>query len=285
MTEEPHNPTTLSEEKQRRFDRHVSQLFDHLLDQVKYLLEDIDSLELREQTYRLAFKPNDILPKRLTRPQILIAHLSDQVYLALADDDSHRDTILQFAILVQEYYDMLDDLVDGDVAPGHEADVVGVSQLLMPIVVRRLNRIGPRAIDYWTSRAMEMIESLYLETSKEKSLEHYLEALDKQSFFFGYATGVAAIAAGADDDALQRAEEIGRYGYRYGQFALDLFQEGEELGDNWNATHFLSREEILEYMAEWRDELDARLEPYPDEHAELVRAMFSTDLTRWRQLG
>ena len=271
-------PTELGEAEQEEFDQHVRQLFDRLLDQVKVVLDEIESPELRELTYELAFAPNDVLPKRHSRPQVTIAHLTEQVYLAHSDDAPHLDELLRFAIVVQEYYDTLDDIVDGDVADGHEPQAMVVTQLMMPLMMRMLGRLGPDALDYWTSRALRMVESLYLEKCREKSFESYLSSLEQQSYFFGFATGLAAVVAGEDDETIERAEDIGRTGYKYAQFVLDLFQAGEDDVDNWNALHFLERREVLDYLRQWRDELDDLLADYPERQQFLVKAMFSVEI-------
>ena len=271
-------PTELTDDQQAQFDQHIRGLFDRLLDEVEIILEEIESPELQDLTYKLAFKPNDVLPKRHSRPQVTIAHLTEQVYLAHGGDDAARRKLLRFAIVVQEYYDTLDDIVDGDVAAGYEPQAMVVTQLMMPLMVRMLGQMGEDAVDYWTCRAQEMVESLYLEKCREKSFDSYLSSLEQQSYFFGFATGLAAVVAGEDDETVERAESIGRTGYKYAQFVLDLYQEDEDDPDNWNALHFVDRDKVLDYLGLWRDELESLLDAYPEGQAFLIKAMFSVEL-------
>jgi hypothetical protein len=270
--------TLLRPEEQRYYDDHLAGLSRRLLDQVARILAHIGARELRELSYRLAFKPNAILPKRLNRPQLTLAHVTEQLYDVYAPNDAHRGALLQLSILVLEYYDMLDDLVDGDVAAGHELEVVLVSQLLMPLIMRSLGELGPAAINHWTMRCLDMVESLYLEKRRPKSWDAYLRSLEKQAHGFGFVTALPAIVNDRPNSEILRAERIGQLAYLYSQLYLDLQQRDRDDESNWNAAHFRTQEEIVTLMAEHQRGIFELTEPFPAMARMLIRGTFALDL-------
>lgn len=124
-----------------------------------------------------------------------------------------------------------------------------------------------------------MVESLYLEKCRPPSLEAYLTSMDQQSWFFGYATGLAALVTEQPPDELKRAEEVGRLAYRYGQLQLDLVQAGEDTPENWNVLHFVERSRALELAAGWRTKLWALVDDLPERPRLMLRGPFSLDLS------
>ena len=268
--------TLLSPEEQAAFDAAMLALKDRTFDSIKRVLLRLPEGPLQQLTYELAFKPGPVLPKRDSRPQLTICHLTDQVYLACAPDGPHRDLLMDVAICVQEYYDILDDVIDGDVAEGGELQAILVTQLIMPAIITMLGELGPEATTYFGERSLRMVRSVYDEKLREKSREAYMDSLRAQSWFFGYCTGLAALVAGEPPAEVERAEEIGRLGYQWAQFFLDVNQKDDE--DNWNALHFMAPAEALEIMRGWYTGLCEQLAPYPAERQLLIKGLFSLDL-------
>lgn len=251
------------------------------LNQVESLLkEEYDSESARQHLYALAFKENDVLPKRDSRPKITTAFQADQIYRIHDSDEETRQTLLQFAIVVAEYYDIVDDVVDGDVKPDHERHALLVAQLLMPVLSRLLHRLGDAAVEYWTREATALVEAPLLHEQAEeteKTGTAYFDLLENQASLRSSVTGLAAIVADANDEEVTRAEEIGTTVHKLMQFATDLDQYPSD-DDPWNAVSIYSREEFFTQYQRLRDELDEKLSSYPDEYAVRMRSPWQEDL-------
>src|SRR6056297_565126 len=84
---------------------YIQEFYERGLIQVQTLLEEeFGSDETRQYVYRLAFKGNDVLPKRDLRPKPTTAFQADQIHRIHGGDEETRQTLLQFAIVVAEYY-------------------------------------------------------------------------------------------------------------------------------------------------------------------------------------
>ncbi len=257
------------------------EFYTQALNQLEVLLkEEYDSEPTRQHLYALAFKKNDVLPKRDSRPKITTAFQADQIYRIHDDDEETRRTLLQFGIVVAEYYDIVDDVVDGDVKPGHERHALLIAQLLMPVLARLLARLGTAAVEYWTRQATALVEAPLLYEPSEDT-EHtgpaYLELLEHQASLRSSVTGLAALVADANDEEVTRAEEIGTTVHKLMQFATDLDQYPSD-DDPWNAVSIYSREEFFTQYQCLRDELDKKLSAYPDEYAVRMRSPWQEDL-------
>ncbi|PSP85407.1 hypothetical protein BRC83_02940 [Halobacteriales archaeon QS_1_68_17] len=259
-------------EAQQRLLAHFDDLRSRMLDEVETLLQTLDP-EIGQRVYEIAFKPNDAVPKRDERPKIEIVHLAEQCYLAHGDDDADRRRVLQFALVAHEYYDLLDDVVDDDVAPGRETEVVLVTQLLMPTLLRVLADLGEDVQRYWSDRAIELVGAPLLEEDRDPSGDVYLDVLARQSDLFGSMTGAAAMAGGADTDGVSRAREIGSTYYKCEQMLLDVAQFPDD-EDRWNARAFFTENEIARLLDGWRAEVSPQIDELPEPRARLVRPLF-----------
>jgi len=251
------------------------------LDCIEALLEDeLDSEAARQHVYALAFKENDALPKRDRRPKTMTAFQAEQIHRIHGGDEQTRRTLLQFAIVTAEYYDIVDDVVDGDVEPGYERDALLVAQLLMPILTRLLHRLGDDCVEYWTREAAALVEApLVHEPSEDgdQTGDAYFDLLEQQASLRSSITGLAAIVAGADDEAVERAERVGTAVHKLMQFATDLSQYPSD-DDPSNAAAMFGKEEFFAQYQALRDELDEALAVYPEEYAARMRLPWEEDL-------
>ena len=69
--------TRLEPDEQVRFDAAMRAVETRSLAGIKRVLLRIPHAGLQQLTYELAFKPGPLLPKRTSRPQLTIAHLSE----------------------------------------------------------------------------------------------------------------------------------------------------------------------------------------------------------------
>lgn len=252
-----------------------------LLESLEDLLAEIERPTLRARVRRLAFEPNEALPKRSRRPNVTVAFLADGVYRSYADTDEGSKALLQFAAVVHEYYDLFDDLFDGDVDAGYEAEVLGTMQVMMPLVVRLLDRLGGDAAAYWSERAIALMGGPFGELTADPSPSAYLEVVDHQSELFGFVTGVAAIAAGTDDEAVDRAAALGRACFAFEQFALDLEQyHGDD--DRWNAWALLPETAAASELRSRRDAIESLAGQLPGDAGRTIADCFAVDLERLR---
>ena len=117
--------TTAKDSSGEDTNEHLRAFYRRGLEQVQTLLEEeFDSEEARQHVYRLAFKQNDVLPKRNLRPKPTTAFQADRIHRIHDGDEQTRQTLLQFSIMVAEYYDIGDDIIDGDVKPGHQREAL-----------------------------------------------------------------------------------------------------------------------------------------------------------------
>lgn len=273
-------PTTLSPEAERRVRRGLSDHRLRLLERVEALVDEVDSEPLSRQLYAVAFEANEILPKRASRPKIENAYLVEQLYRAHAPGGDDLDPLVEFTVCVTEYYDILDDLVDGDVAAGREAEALVGMQTLLPLFVRRLVEFGPEAAAFWTERALAVLESAPAETGGDPTVEAYRAVVRRQSHLFGFTAGLAGIVAGAADDAVRRCERIGRRYYVYEQFLLDREQRGDG-DDSWNLWEIASEETARALLAELQSDVTNLAGTLPDDRRRLVTGLVAHDIDAW----
>ncbi|MFC4408161.1 hypothetical protein [Haloarchaeobius iranensis] len=271
-------PSTLPPDREQELAAYREELRFRSLDAVEALLADVESDAAREQVYELAFDPSRALPKRSQRPKLETLALAEQLYLAHDPDGTDLATVCEFTVAVTEYYDIADDLVDGDVAPEDEDCVFLVLQVLLSLFVERLGRLGGDVVAYWSRRARRLTGAPFGERRQEPSLAAYLDILDLQAGLFGFVTGVSALAAGAADDAVARAERVGRRYYRCEQFVVDCRQHGREAGEPWNLYRFVDADEAASLLAAERSALAAHLEGLPAERRERIRSLFAVDV-------
>lgn len=247
-----------------------------VLDEVKNVLARLPDERLQRLTYDVAFAPNDVLPKRADRPRLAASFYAERVYESLADDDAHVAEVLQLGMVFQEYFDVFDDVMDGDVPAENVPTAVAVGEVLVALTVQILADLPEGAAKYWSERAVDLKTALAIEVTEEPSREVYREMLDRQSNYYGAVTGVAAVAAGADEEAVERAEELGRLAYRLDQGQLDRIQyeggDGDDPDETWNLRAFYDDEEFAELLGEWRDRFEEIVETFPPEQRPLLRA-------------
>jgi hypothetical protein len=253
---------------------HFQEFYKRGLNQVQNLLEEeFDSEETRQYVYDLAFKGNDVLPKRDLRPKPTTAFQADQIHRIHGGDEQTCQTLLQFSMIVAEYYDIVDDVIDGDVKPGHQRDAIVVLQFLMPVLVRLLHRLGDDAVKYWTWEATELVEASVHEPTAEmkQTTDGYLDLLEEQALLRSSVTGLAAVVAGADDEAIERAEQVGTTVHKLMQFVTDLKQYGSD-DDPSNAVQLFDKEDFSKQYQQFKNELDETLSVYPETHASQMRS-------------
>lgn len=271
-------PKTLPPERERALETQLQDLRIRLLDCIERLLVEIEREPQRESLYAIAFTPNATLPKRGERPKVETALLVEQLYFAHAPDGERLETLLEFTVAVTEYYDIADDVVDGDVAPDRDIEAFLAMQQLLPLFVDRIGRLGLDATAFWTERARSLVAAPYEENRADPSLEAYLRIVDLQANFFGSITGLAALVADANDEAVKRAEEIGRGFYAYEQFLVDRRQYARGEDERWNLWVLATEQEALDVVRERRTAVRDRLATIPDARADMIGALLAHDL-------
>lgn len=245
---------------------------------IEELLEGFyDSTTVRDLVYNRAFRANDVLPKRDRRPKTTTAFVAEQIHRTHEGGADQRDALVTFAIVVAEYADILDDVVDGDVAEGHEDEALLVTQLLMPVLARLLHDLGDSAVEYWTGHATALVQApLVYETAGDPSREAYLDLLDRQALLRSSVTGLAAVVGGGDEAAIERAEAVGRLVHCLMQFSTDIAQYGDD-DDPWNAVALFDEDAFLDQFDAYRDELATVTDAYPSPHAERMRRFWERE--------
>lgn len=269
---------TLSEsdwqETREEFQRRV-------IENVEELLEGFyDSTTIRNLVYNRAFRANEVLPKRDRRPKTTTAFVAEQIHRAHDGGADQRATLISFAIVVAEYADILDDVVDSDVAEGYEDEALLVTQLLLPVLTRLLHDLDDRAVEYWTGHATALVQApLVYETASDPSREAYLDLLDRQALLRSSITGLAAVVGGGDEEAIERAETVGRLVHCLMQFATDTEQYGDD-DDPWNAVSLFDEDAFVDQIDAYRDELASVTDTYPSPYAERMRRFWERDYSK-----
>jgi len=280
-----HLPLALSPERQATFEEEVTAFEGRAEEAIDELLATVDPDPARRQLDRIVFSANSVLPKRERRPgrvSLLSAYLVEQVHAEYGDDPERRRLLVQFALTVAEYADIVDDLVDGDVDPDRETEVLLTLQVLWPLLTRLLARLGERETLYWTDQATLLVGAPVTERTSEPTAESYRALVAEQSTLFGFVTGLAAVAAGADDESIARAERLGELFFEYTQFLLDCEQyDGAE---RWNALAVSSPAAVAEQLREWRTAFETELSHLSEERARRVRPLVAVDLAAWEEL-
>lgn len=274
------NPETTTEAHAVRedFERRVLEYVEEILE------SSYDSLEIRNRVYNLAFRENDILPKRDRRPKTTTAFVAEQVHRAHDGNSDDRAVLVKFALVVAEYGDILDDIVDGDVSDGHENEALLVTQLLMPVLTKLLHQLGDEAVAYWSGHATALVEApLVDETETPPSAEVYLHLLEKQTSLRSAITGLAAVASNGNAEAIERAERVGEAIHHLMQFSTDLFQYGDD-DDPWNAVALFDQNAFTEQADTFRSELANAVDPYPDLYSDRIERIWDIDYqSRYQQ--
>lgn len=276
-------PTTLTDAEREQIEQHMYEYREFINQQVTEILNDIDSPSVRDRLRSVVFTPNAILPKRDTRPSYKIAHLADQLYLSHSRNHSQRETFARFTVATMEYFDIVDDIIDGDVAEGAEFEVYLTNEFLNPIVVRFLSHLGEDAVAYWSDHTVSMLHWFEKEFEREPSKDAYLDIVEKQSELFGMITGMSVFIAGEGPLSIEEAERIGKLYFKYDQFLLDREQLDSTDSDPWNAWKLMPESETTDYVRRWQNDVATLTERLPQERAELIRPFHSLHICEWRE--
>ena len=274
-----YRPSTLSAADQGAFEEHADACRERMLDHVETLVERVPPPGARP-VYELAFSPSEALPKRDRRPKLDTVILIEAVAEALDLPASDRDRVVRMTILTQEYFDIVDDIVDGDVAEGRTAEALIVSQLLVALTVEAASRLGPDAVAYWSYHAQTVLCAPFVEARKTPGAETYLELLDRQAGLYAVCTGVAAVVAGADDSVVERYERIGATVCKHRQVVLDYEQTGD---GTWNAGQLFDETTLVETLARFEQTVTDLVSDLPDRPAGHIRGLVALDVPRWRE--
>lgn len=275
-------PSDLSAEEQAAFEAFARDVREAVFDRIEAMLSDVEP-SLAQRVYDLAFSASDVLQQRSRRPELHSALLAAASADAVELSDADREALLGFTVAIQEYYDVLDDLIDGDVAEGHEVEVQIVAQTLLPLATARLGRLGSDAVEYWADAALELVAAPHAEVGGSPSAEAYRELVARQSVLFGFVPGVAAVAAGRDEAAVERAEALGRTIYRFEQFVRDYEQYVAGDDDPWNAAALLGEQAVIEQLEAWQSEVADCTASYPDPASRQLQALVALDLAGWQR--
>lgn len=275
-----YRPSAVPPEHRETFEAHATDLRKRLLDHVEVLLTELASDAAGGLVYELAFKPGEALPKRTERPKIDSALLAEQVYLQHDPDGTGLDAVLEFTVAVQEYFDMLDDLVDGDVREDRRGEVLLATQLLLPLLVRRLDRLDATA--YWCDETTRLLEAPLEEVRAEPTAAAYRDELEAQAALYGATAGIAALAGGGDEAAVERASAVGEAIYQHTQVVLDYEQFLAGDAERWNAGALFDDEAtILAFLRDRRETVSQLVEPYDYGRAGLLKGLVALDVDAW----
>lgn len=273
-------PTTLSADRHDAVEGRARQTELRLLDAVERVLADVPHDGQRDLLYASAFEGSTLLTKRRSRPKLELAYILDQLCLASDLDAETTDLILELGVCVSEYFDVLDDVVDGDVDAGREGEAIALVQLLVPSYVERLAALGSDAASYWSDVTRSFLRAPYLEHDAEPSLPAYRRIVESQSGLFGCVTALPAVVAGADPDAVERSQAIGERFYVYEQFLLDGEQHANE-SSPWNLWAYATDAEALAVLEDARTAYEDALEGLPAERQRALEVLVAHDLDNW----
>lgn len=276
-------PTTVDPEIERALQRRLEALAADLSELVEELADEAGSERVGDQLRRVAFRANGALPKRRRRPTVKVEFVATRLCAACGVERERIDDLLAFTVAAQEHYDVVDDLIDGDVATGRETEAFVTSELLSPVLVRYLGRLGPEATEYWSSEALQTVESFVLELSRDApSPAAYRELLAHQASLYGGVTGLCAIAADRRD-LLPTFERLGRAFFTYEQLLLDGRQHHAGDPDPWNAWRISDSATVRRHLRCVEREYHRCLDAVPVEDPEFLRALVAVDLEAWER--
>lgn len=278
-----YRPSDLADDRREALETYAQDVRHRALDRIEAMLQTVEP-SVAQVVYDLAFEPNEVLSQRDERPQYRPAILAVATAEAVGLDEDEADALLGFTVAIQEYYDALDDLVDGDVADGHEGEVILVAQVLQALALRELARLGLDAVTHWADSVPTLVGAPFAEARAESpSVAVYDEILDHQSQLFGFVTGAAAVAAGRDDADVEHAVHVGRLVYRH--FALvhdyEQYATGVDGDGDWNAAALLETEELCRRLEERREEIEEATRRYPDPAGRRIRELVALDVSAW----
>ncbi|WP_181686081.1 hypothetical protein [Halorhabdus salina] len=276
-----YRPSTLSGDERREFETYAEDCREEMLDHVATIVQELPP-DVVEIVYELAFSTSDALPKRERRPKLDTVLVIDSVAEALSMPAPDRDALCKLTIVTQEYFDIVDDLLDGDVASDRETEALLVSQLLVPTLMGLLSRFKADASTYWATQAQEVMCVPMVESTATPDAETYRSLLDRQASLYGMLTGLAAVVNDESDDTIERYERLGETIYRHRQVVLDYeqYQDGED--DPWNARQLMDESAVLSLLATHEQTVDDLTADLPGPPRGRLRALVALDTSAWQ---
>jgi hypothetical protein len=110
------------------------------------LVERLDSEPHRELAENYVVSTTPALPKRTQRPVLRPPYVTKQTYQSRCPENDQLEPLLKLTILHNEYYDIVDDVFDGDVADGYEPTVFLLNESLIPLLTSLVHQLGPEAV-------------------------------------------------------------------------------------------------------------------------------------------
>lgn len=280
-----YRPSDLEPEQLSAFEGYAESVRQRMLDEVEAMLDGLDPA-LAQFLYETAFRANESLPQRDQRPQLRPAVLALAQADAVELGEERSDALLGFTVASQEYFDVVDDAVDGDVAGGTDAEALLAAQLLLVLALRRLSELDAATPRYWVDSVAELVRAPFTETQEEPSAALYESMLDRQSELLGFVTGVAAVAAGLPDDDVAHAARVGRLVYRHFALVHDVeqYERGDDGDGDWNAAALFGHDGTQQRLVDVRSDVERATRRYPDPAGTRIRNLVALDVEEWRRL-
>lgn len=272
----------LSETRAEQFKAHFDELWERISERVDAILSRIETPGVRQIVANVAFSTNDTLLKRSVRPKPEIFHLMEQLCDIHDLSPDIKNDLLEFTILVTEYFDIYDDIADGDVDQEDLSKVTLVHSILGTLIMKKLPQLDDSAVKYWTNQTLVLSECVYFEMAYNPHSEVYLDVVDRQSKLFGGLTGLVPVVDGAKQVKIDEASTLGEIYFMFEQFLLDLEQKIGGDDDPWNAWHLIDNDDIRSVLEAWRRQALDLTAQFPDENRQLIEAMFATDIDEFR---
>ena len=239
---------------------------------VEAILVEIPDRALRALVADIAMRPNEVVPKRLERPQPLVAYTINLLARALGVRDQPLDEIMKMTVAFVEAGDLYDDAVDGDYAEGHLHQLLAVSSTLHFVATRCALRLGPAVADGWLEAMYELPASLLLEKDGDGSLSTYLSVVQSQAALFSALGRVTAAVAGADEETARKVVELTKLLYAYLQYPHDLREAPVELAGDAregsalaaNIMRHMSVEQLKLLFGQIHSQMASAIEVLPD---------------------
>lgn len=273
------DPNTLSPERAEEATADAVAFGQYALEQVEAVVGTIGNPDLQRLVYRTAFTTEGAAPKPTRRPHLRCPWLVDLTYQALAEEPTERDAVVRLSLALTEQLDLLDDLADGDVEAGAEGQVLATTQALGARITEGVAALGETSVAYHRETSDELLGAVLLEAEREPSAAAYEQVLARQSTMYGRQTGLAAIAAGADEEEVTRAERAGRRFHDIAKVEQDRAQYRAGDRSDWNARTVLDRPTIIQRLEEWRAELLDAVSAFPPAQRRRVAALVAHDFT------
>ncbi|WP_211338343.1 hypothetical protein [Haloterrigena salifodinae] len=270
----------MSEEDLYQFQKEITAFQSEIDYYIEDILSEIDRKEKREYIRSLAFSSSDIFPKRNYKPMLTFPFITKQLYLSHSNGELLSE-LMSFTLTFIEYYDIVDDLIDGDVIDSYKKNVLIGKELLQSLLVQQLTRLEDSVIDYYCRNIMPMWGGDMEELRSKPSRKRYLEIVGKQANIFSTIAGIVSIISESGEFGLEKAEKFGDVYFKFDQFILDGEQYKAGDPDPWNAWNLLPEEEVRELISGWQETLEILVTDLPEKRAQLLRPLIAIDIESW----